>query len=133
MMRFSPKIEQYRLTMPGTDCASFHGDKWGAFLIPGPCGMPLLVIATSGDGEVERGWEHVSVSIKVRRPPNWTEMCFIKDLFWPSEDCVVQFHPPEADYVNNLNNCLHLWRHRTLAFPRPPQELVGIKALGVLR
>ena len=100
--------------------------------MPGPCGAPLRVLASDGKGSSCHDWEHVSVSTDRRRPPNWEEMCFIKGRFWAPEDCVVQFHPPAADHVNNAENCLHLWRHRTLPFPRPPAVLVGIKALGVL-
>ena len=52
-------------------------------------------------------------------------MCQIKDMFWGPEDCVVQFHPPEADYVNNHPNCLHLWRSIDVEMPRPDSILVG--------
>lgn len=130
MMRITQKMEQYRLQHG--DFASFPGDQCGVFFMPGPCGMPLRVIVSDGIDPDGAGWEHVSVSTNGRRPPNWEEMCFIKERFWPPEDCVVQFHPPAIAYVNNVSNCLHLWRHRTLPFPRPPEELVGIKALGVL-
>ena len=55
------------------------------------------------------GWEHVSVS-RPDRCPTWEEMCFIKSLFWDSEDRVVQFHPPESEYINDHPYVLHLWR-----------------------
>ena len=39
------------------------------------------------------GWEHVSVSLPGQsRCPRWDEMCFIKDLFWAEDECVVQYH-----------------------------------------
>ena len=75
----------------------------GAFTIPFGS-YEFVVIASDG-----MGWEHVSVSLK-NRCPNWTEMCYMKNLFWDKEDCVVQFHPPQNEYVNNNENCLHLWR-----------------------
>lgn len=80
---------------------------------------------------VQRLGEYVSVSTR-RRPPNWTEMCLVKALFWDPEECVVQFHPPESQYVNNHPYCLHLWRNKNVAFPMPPPILVGIKSEGVL-
>jgi len=40
-------------------------------------------------------WEHVSASI-INRCPTWNEMCFIKDLFWDDEDCIIQYHPPKG-------------------------------------
>lgn len=72
------------------------------------------------------GWEHVSVSLK-KNMPAWEEMCFVKDLFWDPEDCVVQFHPPKSNYVNNVKNCLHLWRQIGKEFPMPDPILVGLK------
>ena len=76
------------------------------------------VIASDG-----LGWEHVSVSLP-HRPPNWAEMCQIKDIFWDDEDCVIQYHPPKSVYVNNHSYCLHLWRPTAVALPRPPQGMV---------
>ena len=110
----------------------------GAFFVPNraaaPCGystrdvgaVPLKVIASDGEG-----WEHVSVSLPTRCP-TWAEMCFIKGLFWDAEDCVVQFHPPEVEYVNNHSFCLHLWRPTGSQIDMPPGWMVGIKAAGVL-
>lgn len=75
-------------------------------------------------------WEHVSVHIiadKQNRTPTWAEMCKIKDMFWDDDDCVVQFHPPKSDYVNNHKHCLHLWRPIGQEIPRPDPLLVGIK------
>ena len=74
-----------------------------------------------------KGWEHVSVSPcnqKRKACPTWEEMCEIKDLFWGPEECVAQYHPPKADYINNFPNCLHLWRPIGQELPRPPAALV---------
>jgi hypothetical protein len=101
----------------------------GAFDIQGPCGEQLNIIANAAN-EYSEGWEHVSVSIQRRRPPNWQEMCFVKELFWGDDEWVVQFHPPKSEYVNNHSRCLHLWRHKD--FPTPPAELVGVKEIGTL-
>ncbi len=76
------------------------------------------------DGE---GWEHVSVTIskKPQRNPTWDEMKFVKSIFWDSEDTVFQFHPPEADYVNFHEHCLHLWKPIGIKIPLPPTKMIG--------
>jgi hypothetical protein len=97
------------------------GDNFGWFEIPSPCqNITLFTMAAPSDSE----WQHVSVSTK-HRPPNWQEMCFIKDLFWDEEDVVVQFHPKKSQYINNAKNCLHLWKY-SKDFPTPPSILVGV-------
>lgn len=97
----------------------------GLFMLPSSVfspeqtGQPLTVIASDG-----AGWEHVSVS-RVDRCPSWGEMCAVKALFWERDDCVVQYHPSERDYVDFHPRCLHLWRPIGVDFPRPPAMLVG--------
>lgn len=93
----------------------------GAFVVTLRHKQDVFVIA----GEAF-GWEHVSVSRR-DRCPTWEEMCQVKDLFWGAEDCVVQFHPPQSEYVNNHPRCLHLWRQIGAEFPMPDSLLVGIK------
>jgi hypothetical protein len=90
----------------------------GAFVIRGPHRTKLGIIASDGGG-----WEHVSVSTK-NRTPTWTEMCFVKDLFWNDEETVVQFHPRKSQYVNDHPYCLHLWRPTFLSLPEPPHVFV---------
>jgi hypothetical protein len=127
-MRLSPRLEPCRVL--SGDYRSRPGEPFGAFIIQGPCGEKLKILASDGDDEFQ--WEHVSVS-KGRHPPNWAEMCFVKDLFWAPEECVVQYHPPHSDYVNNHANCLHLWRPRDGQVPRPPSILVGDKEAGEIK
>lgn len=94
----------------------------GAFQIPRlNSNKWFLVIASDGEG-----WEHVSVSLP-SRTPTWEEMCYIRDIFWQDNDCVVQFHPPKSEYVNNHPNCLHLWKPIGKQIETPPSILVGIK------
>lgn len=94
----------------------------GAFFIPLKAGhAPIKIIASDG-----AGWEHVSASLP-NRCPTWLEMSAIKSIFWDSDDCVVQFHPPKNEYVNNHPFCLHLWRSTQYAFPLPDSLLVGLK------
>lgn len=90
----------------------------GAFLIASYKKYFLHVIASDG-----MGWDHVSVS-REDRIPNWREMCDIKKIFWDPEDCVIQFHPPESQYVNNHPYVLHLWRPQNEKIPMPPLECV---------
>jgi hypothetical protein len=95
----------------------------GAFDIFGPKGGRLHIISSGPD--TGTGWEHVSVSI-MHRIPNWEEMCYVKDLFWDDEDCVVQFHPPKSQYVNYHPTCLHLWKSvGMLEIVPPPKWMVG--------
>jgi len=103
---------------------SRRGSQFGAFLIQGPCGDALRIIASGACDEAE-GWEHVSISCQ-HRCPVWEEMAFVKDLFWDEEECVIQFHPPKSEYVNCHPHCLHLWKP-PFEVPTPPSILVGLK------
>jgi hypothetical protein len=93
----------------------------GAFIIKLKHSQTVFVIASDA-----LGWEHVSVSRR-DRCPTWEEMCQIKNLFWEDTDCVVQFHPPKSEYVNNHQFCLHLWRPTNQQLPMPASLLVGLK------
>ena len=131
-IKFPDKLEAGRVAT-GPMASTARDGGYGAFFVHGPCGEELKIIASGADADdkVSAGWEHVSVS--TRRPiQNWTEMCFVKNMFWEPTECVVQFHPPESEYVNNHPNCLHLWRNTRVEFPLPPSILVGVKGLGVL-
>ena len=37
-------------------------------------------------------------------------MCVLKDVFWGGEEEVYQIHPKKSEYVNAIDNCLHLWK-----------------------
>jgi hypothetical protein len=127
-MRIDSKLEPYRFLSGAW--GSKVGDDYGAFKIPGPKGESLVIIASPGDEEIQ--WEHVSVSTR-HRCPYWSEMCYVKDLFWESDETVMQLHPAKSDYVNNHNHCLHLWKPINANIPLPPSIAVGDKNLGVLR
>lgn len=77
------------------------------------------------------GWEHLSVTLE-RGLPTWDMLQQLKDLFWEPEDCVIQFHPPKSQHVNNHSRCLHLWRSIDQAMPTPPTWMVGYQAAGPL-
>lgn len=117
--------EEYRWLNAPHGYATETGDPFGAFRIPGKqaCGRSLCCIVADGQ---ETRWEHVSVSV-AHHPeecPTWEEMCAVKGLFWSHDECVVQFHPPERDYVNQHPGVLHLWRCVDAAFPMPTIECV---------
>lgn len=111
--------EQYRIKTGRFASDESYGNN-GGFIIPFES-YELMVFASDGEG-----WEHVSVSLS-HRTPNWKEMCYIKNLFWDENDCVIQFHPPKNEYVNNHPNCLHLWKPVGREIETPPNILVGIK------
>jgi len=120
--------EQFRWKEgPAPMYRSNEGDDFGFFIVPPHLAQKndaLKIMATAGmDGEGEQGnWEHVSVSLRDDRNkcPRWEAMCFVKDLFWEPDACVVQFHPPSSSYINQHKGCLHLWRSKVVTFPMPP-------------
>jgi hypothetical protein len=103
---------------------TYRGDRCGYFDYRG-----LSIIASDGAEWPFGGvvWEHVSVS-RPDRCPTWDEMCRVKRLFWEPDECVVQFHPPESEYVNVHRHCLHLWKPVGVEVVLPPSLCVGPKA-----
>ncbi len=79
------------------------------------------------------GWEHVSVAPLNGSMPKWEDMCFVKDMFFGDDEWVVEFHPPKSEYVNNMPNCLHLWKPIDAEMPTPPSILTGIKGVEFRR
>lgn len=121
-------LESCRLTTGPMASSREYGFN-GLFFIPAHVGSNVIFKVICSDGG---GWEHVSVSLK-DRCPTWDEMCFIKSLFWAPYEAVMQLHPPESEYVNNLGTCLHLWKPVAALIPLPPKWMVGVKDLGVLQ
>lgn len=131
------QVEAFRHYPTGWACRANDPD--GCFYVPVLNGPMLTVVSSVGEG-----WDHLSVSAR-HRCPTWEEMCYIKRLFFEPSECVMQLHPPEADYINNHPYVLHLWRPQTKAeidgylaagwptiagpagvIPRPPGHMVGI-------
>ena len=54
-------------------------------------------------------------------------MCAVKDAFWDKDECCIQYHPAEKDYVNNHPYCLHIWKPINQEIPMPPSIMVGLK------
>lgn len=119
-------LEKYRIKNAGKFNTG-NGERCGAFLVPFEAGE-LVIIADDGQrpGEIS-GWEHVSVHWRNQRGmavPIWTAMVKVKDLFWSSDECVIQYHPPKSNYVNTHPCTLHLWKQCGQEFILPPVELV---------
>jgi hypothetical protein len=85
--------------------------------IPGSRGTATVIFSWGG------GWDHVSVSYP-SRCPTWDEMCYIKNVFFEEDECVIQYHPPKGDYVNMHPYCLHMWKPQKQVIPLPPKEFV---------
>ena len=119
------KLEEGRVIKGPLASDSTYG-MTGCFVVMGPTGSVLRFIASTSAEPESEGWEHVSVSTGYRIP-NWIEMCFVKDLFWNEEECVIQFHPPKSEYVNHHPFTLHLWKDTLNNIRRPSSVLVGPK------
>jgi hypothetical protein len=114
-------LNGYRVVDAGVD--AYYGaagdDTCGVFKIPSPIDkVPLIVIASSGGG-----WDHISVSRR-NRIPNQRELDHIFRLFFAKGETAVQYFVPRAEHVNNMPNCLHLWRPLREGLPRPPRLFV---------
>ncbi|MBW1812170.1 MAG: hypothetical protein JRJ39_00480 [Deltaproteobacteria bacterium] len=110
-------LEKLRVDHPFYE-KQIPGNIEGCFRIPYRY-HKLLVICGCGEG-----WDHVSVSLK-HRCPKWEEMCFIKNLFFKSDELAIQFHPPEKDYINVGKTVLHLWRPWDQEVQLPPKWMLA--------
>lgn len=127
MRKFFQNAERYRTQLKGFPPTK-RGDRYGLFIMA----QPTFNIRMMVDDGAETGWEHVSVSCKVQHPdgriqdvtPPWDTMNMVKLMFWKDEECVLQFHPPRAVYVNRHESTLHLWRQVGVNHPTPPTDLV---------
>ena len=77
-------------------------------------GRWYFVIASVGEG-----WQHVSVSGYEGVIPTWDVMEAIKNKFFNDDEFVVEYHPKKEDYVNNKENCLHIWAPTDKELPYP--------------
>lgn len=115
--------EQYRIKNGPMGSTSEYGNN-GAFRVPVKGNRPgftnKIINVVASD---QLGWEHCSVSLP-HRTPTWDEMSQIKRMFWGDDDCVVQFHPPKSEYINNHPYCLHLWKPIGTQIPTPNIILV---------
>lgn len=116
------ELDSYRLKENEVELYGIPGNHENGCFKVFAHGRSFFVIA-SNDG----GWEHVSVSPcnpKRKSCPTWEEMCVIKDLFFLPEECVIEYHPPKSQYINDYPYCLHLWRPIHQKIPMPPNCFV---------
>jgi hypothetical protein len=124
MRRYTPLVLQANRIRKGDYASDESFGLAGAFKLLAPNGTLMLAISSGSD--TESGWEHVSCSCE-DRCPTWEEMCFVKDIFWMEDECVVQYHPPKSEYVNYHPHCLHMWKPINMSLPIPQTVLVGPK------
>ncbi len=127
-------LDHFRRCLPDGRLMSKPGERFGLFVFTQGTSQLRCMVDDGRNPYLtpeEAGWEHVSISVathKGTRCPTWGEMCFVKDQFWDEEECVVQYHPPRADYVNYHPHTLHLFKPLKSELPRPPSILVGEKS-----
>ena len=102
-------IEELKLKLPWTRIA------------PENCIMSEITI-NGHNGSVifspdMNGWEHVSFCPYRGYVPSWDDMCKLKDFFFEDEEEAIQIHPKKSEYINIMDNCLHLWRNSKLELP----------------
>jgi len=128
--------EQYRVKKGSVLASDESYGNNGFFVIPHPKIFSYFLNCQISDG---MGWEHVSITLTqhltlhgsktkvlpVKRCPTWEDMCYVKDIFWNEDECVIQYHPPKSQYVSCHPYCLHLWKPTMLAIPVPESILVG--------
>lgn len=121
-MRQAPncKVEKHRVRHGPFGTFGCTDGNNGLFVVPSG-DVVLTVIASDG-----MGWDHVSVGLD-RRCPTWEEMDAIKRLFFRDDEWAVQYHPADAECINNHPFCLHLWRPQGIEIPKPLPEMVGIR------
>lgn len=115
--RHDPRVYQLYGHAGGSDVGAFwlpagtkfHGYKSKA---------AMSIVATRG-----MGWDHVSVSCKVRCP-NWDEMALVHRLFFEADEIAIQYCMPKDRHINNQPHTLHLWRPLDAEIPTPPEEFV---------
>ena len=125
-MRDLLELDAYRMRDVERRAYGVNGDSGNGCFRVYVNGRSFNVIASNGGG-----WDHVSVSpnsAKRKVCPTWEEMSAIKDMFFLPNECVVEYHPPKTEYVNNHPYCLHLWRpNNGVLIAAPPGIFVGLK------
>lgn len=123
--QFSEEVERRR--EGGGHFATPRGARCGVFYLRCQAtGGKLTVVISNAADAVQAGlppWNHVSVNAH-GRTPTWEEMCWVKDLFFEEEECVMQFHPPKSKYINKHPNVLHLWHQEGVTFKLPDPRMI---------
>jgi hypothetical protein len=136
-MRRTPNLDAERVRVrSGQYATTREAGNNGMFILSRPTtdlyGRSVVLMCIVSDGA---GWEHVSVSVKIRtrtgelieakRTPTWEEMCDVKSFFWDAEEPVIQYHPRASEYRNWHKYVLHLWRPTDAVIPEPNADFVA--------
>lgn len=119
LLRNLDYLNEFRVKLNG-----MYGDENNGIFDLKIKGEKYRVVASNGEG-----WEHLSISGVKHKIPSWTTMCTVKDMFFDEEEVVIQIHPKKSEYINNVSNCLHLWKPINKEIPTPPSWMVGIKGV----
>ena len=112
-------MKEIKQIKPSLDTILSEGEDGFAAQVASQKTIYNIIVSWGGD------WEHASVSIfGSDRCPTWDEMCFIKNLIWKMDETVLQYHPPENQYVNDHPYVLHLWRPTNRSIILPPKSFV---------
>jgi hypothetical protein len=119
-MKDLTKFKEYRIINDGL--IKLYGEKikssiMGAFAVPYK-NTELKLLAS-----IEKGWDHISVSLP-NRCPTWEEMDYIKHMFFKENEVAFQYHVTKENHINIHPNCLHLWRPQKMIILLPPKTLV---------
>ena len=117
MRKVMPSVLEAGRIRQGPLASDWRNGWEGAFFVSYK-NATLAIISSHGDG-----WDHVSVSLE-RRTPTWEEMCYVKDLYFNEEECVIQYHPPKSVYKNVNPYTLHMWRKQGENWELPPDWMV---------
>lgn len=113
--------EKYRVVTGEYRTTPAHGNN-GSFLVPMPPPSTTKALCMVSD---QNGWEHVRVSVGKSRAPNWHVMEALKNVFWASDDVVMQLHLPPDSFKNPREHIMHLWRPVDGGIPVPPPICLG--------
>lgn len=121
-MRDLTELNKYRVVenpMARKRCLPEDYPYCGAFKIKLSKTTPTMTVIASTGG----GWDHVSVSMR-KRCPTWEEMKKIKEMFFRTDECAVEYHPPQEENISLHDFCLHMWRPQNDVIPMPPEWMV---------
>jgi hypothetical protein len=55
-------------------------------------------------------WEHISVSRRDERMPDWDDMVWVKEAMCGNDAKAIIVIPPRSEHVNIHETCHHIWR-----------------------
>lgn len=112
-------LDQNRVYMPEFNDPNLDKSKNGMFEFMINKDL-YFVVASECDG-----WQHVSISnMNLNKMPTWDVLEYIKNKFFHADEFTVEFHPKKADYINNVENCLHMWAPVDKTLPYPDMEAI---------